>query len=122
MKFETTRKAMSQKARFLIMTRRDLNILFMGAPPQAFNRGYYGWNCDYYILENDGVLCCGYRPHGYFFKEVETLIEHYISMVEPIYNDYNIPYTQKLEFIYKHRSAFANELYQFLHIGGSKRD
>ena len=31
--------------------------------PFAYSAGVYGWNCDYYKI-NDVVICTGYRPVG----------------------------------------------------------
>ena len=64
MEFKTTKKQIKDNySSILKIGYCELQALLSYESPIAYNAGVYGWNCDFYKL-NDVIICEGYRPIG----------------------------------------------------------
>lgn len=64
MKFQTTNKQIKDNySTILKIGYCELQALLSYESPIAYNSGAYGWNCDFYKV-NNVIICEGYRPIG----------------------------------------------------------
>lgn len=80
--------------------------LTRGIEPFAYNCGVYGWNCDYYEIENV-CICTGYRPHG---KSTHAKTKVFEEQAKKAYNNNNYKYETKLKKIATIRKNWVNAL------------
>lgn len=70
----------------------DIQYLTYYKNPFAYSSGAYGWNCDYYEIENV-CLSTGYSPIG---KDIDyEIIRKYELKARKIVLDYNIDYKMR---------------------------
>ena len=68
MKFQTTNKQIKDNySTILKIGYCELQALLSYESPIAYNAGVYGWNCDFYKV-NNVIVCEGYRPIGQSVK------------------------------------------------------
>ena len=60
-KFKATKKEMREQNQIISVGYCDLAYLLRYEEPRAYSAGVYGWDCDYYRV-NDVIICTGYRP------------------------------------------------------------
>lgn len=65
-KFRTTNREMTEKAVCYRISYSDLQHLFYYENAKAYTAGVYGWNSDFFQLEDSNTyISTGYRPCGY---------------------------------------------------------
>jgi len=65
MKFKVSKKEMKNGYNHIISIGYcDLQSVLYNYSANAYNCGVNGWNCDFYILENNLVISTGYNPIG----------------------------------------------------------
>lgn len=84
------------------------HCLLRGCEPFAYNSGIYGWNCDYYLIDGNTCICTGYRPHG-TRVDYETM-KKYDERAKEVYNNYTVPYDERMEKIAHIRAEWIEEL------------
>ena len=98
MKFKTTQKAIRNnycEQDCLRVGYCDAWHLLKWTEPNAYCSGVYGWNCDFYFI-NDRCISTGYR--GMMGKQAKFTRE-FEEKARAIYNDWNIEHGAKLEQI-----------------------
>lgn len=87
MKLKTTNKQIRNNFNTIISIGYcDLQVLLSYKKPFAYNAGTYGWNCDFYEVDNV-CLSTGYRPIG---KSVNyEIIRRYEKQAEVIRSTIN---------------------------------
>lgn len=93
MKFKTTAKEIRDNYYTVIgIGYCEAQNLLKCSEPIAYSAGVYGWNCDYYIIDNV-VICTGYR--GIINKNNHSnynIVRDYDNKAEKILHDYSIDY------------------------------
>ena len=96
MKFKTTSKEMRENYRNAIKVGYcEAQTLLRGYEPIAYSSGVYGWNCDYYLIDNV-LIVTGYR--GLFGRDVSfKVVGKYEKRAEKIYYHYDLPYETRIK-------------------------
>lgn len=96
MKFKTTAKEIRDNYYTIIgIGYCEAQYLLKHREPNAYSSGVYGWNCDYYIIDNV-VICTGYRniinKHNH---SNYNIVRDYDSKAEKIVHNYNLSWEAK---------------------------
>ena len=84
MKFKTTEKAIRENyTNIICIGYCDLQTVLNYKTPIAYTCGVYGWNADVYEINNNTVICTGYRPIGNIRPSYE-LTRKYDKLAEKI--------------------------------------
>jgi hypothetical protein len=108
MKVQTTRKYIKEvySPHLYSVGYCDCWHLTRGCNPFAYNSGVYGWNCDYYYI-NDVCICTGYRPHGISTLGITRKFE---DQATKVWNSRKYTYETKLNKIAKIRDKWIETL------------
>lgn len=82
------------------------NYLPQSSKSFHYTRGVYGWNCDVYCIEGDGLFFCitsGYRPFGRYDEKIAEIGRKYESKIS------NAPYENRGSIAYD----FLKQLYNY---------
>lgn len=65
MKVKVSKKEIKENFRNVISVGYcDLQCLLRLKSPEYYSCGVYGWSCDYYVINNNTIICTGYSPVG----------------------------------------------------------
>lgn len=92
MKFKTTLKAMRENNHVVKFGYCEIPYILRMREPIAFNSGVYGWNCDFYDIGDNVVICTGYRPTGTRYNVHADIYE---DKARRIWSDYKKPYEEQ---------------------------
>lgn len=94
MKFKTTSKQMRENYHNAVkLGYCEAQILLSGYEPIAYSAGIYGWNCDYYLVDNL-LIVTGYR--GLFGRDIPyKIVDKYEKKASNIQHNYDIPYESR---------------------------
>lgn len=75
--------------------------------PFAYSCGIYGWDCDYYNIDNI-IISTGYRPIGQSINY--DLVREYDNQAQKISSNYDLSYDEQLKKISKLLKEFIKEV------------
>ena len=110
MKFKTTLKAMRNNYHVAVSGYCELQTLLRNQEPIAYNSGTYGWNCDFYYLGDNVMLCTGYRPIGERYLPYGRYNEYEKKAQEIVYNHSFKDYDTERKELDKLFNDFCNEI------------
>ena len=76
--------------------------------PTAYSSGTYGWNCDFYQINQNVVIATGYRTNS---KLVEyAIVEKYDNLASEIISNKNISWDDKKSQVNELLEKFVKEV------------
>lgn len=76
MKLKATYKEIKQSnSKIIRLGYCEVQTLLRYHEPFAYSCGVYGWNCDYYQIDNT-IICTGYRPIGNLSIKYDDIREY----------------------------------------------
>lgn len=109
MKFKTTSKAMRENYHNAIkLGYCEAQTLLSDYEPIAYSAGIYGWNCDYYLIDNV-LIVTGYRDM--FGRDIPyKIVDKYEQKAEKIKFNYDLAYEVRKRRINKLLHKFLAEI------------
>ena len=109
MKFKTTKKQMQENYHNAIrLGYCEAQTLLSDYEPIAYSSGIYGWNCDYYLIDNL-LIVTGYR--GMFGRSIPyKIVDKYENKASSIKYNYDLDYQTRKTRINKLLHKFIEEV------------
>lgn len=109
MKFKATSKEMRENYHNVIkLGYCEAQTLLSDYEPIAYSTGIYGWNCDYYLVDNV-LIVTGYR--GMFGCSIPyKVVDKYEKKAQNIKHNYDLPYETRKKRINKLLHKFIAEI------------